>query len=112
MRSEGDPMSQPNLVDGEGITGEQMKKQAMTWRSNNWRAWSEMKRMADEFASQQRHFSIDQLAVEARYNMRTNGTSCGFKFNNNLRAPLARLLVQEMPFVKPYIELRASKADW
>lgn len=103
---------QMSLADGEGITGERMMKKAMEWRCSNWAAWSAMKRMADEFASQGRRFSIDQLAVEARYNMRTNGLSDGFKFNNTLRAPLARILISECPHVEPYIETRSSKVDW
>lgn len=98
-------------LEGPGITGAEMKRKAMEWTRRNLRAWSEMKRMAVELASKGRRFSIDQLAIEARYNMRTEGYD-GFKVNNSLRAPLARMLIQECPCVEGFIETRSSKADW
>lgn len=98
-------------LEGPGITGAEMRRKAMEWTRRNLRAWSEMKRMATELAAEGRRFSIDQLAIEARYNMRTEGYD-GFKVNNNLRAPLARMLIQECPGVEGYVETRPSKADW
>lgn len=99
-------------LEGPGITGAEMRRKAMEWTRRNLRAWSEMKRMAVELASKGRRFSIDQLAIEARYNMRVDGHDDGFKVNNNLRAPLARMLIQECPGVEGYVETRPSKADW
>lgn len=103
---------QMSLADGEGITGEWMMKEAMMWRYHNLSAWSAMKRIACDYIAQKRRFSMEKLIQAARYDMYTNGTSQGFKVNNNLRSPLARLLVKEMPAAKPYIEMRSSKVDW
>lgn len=93
-------------------SGEEMRKQAMRWRHDNLAAWSEMKRIANEFANEGRRFSIDYLAEQARYRMQTVGEVDGFKVNNNLRAPLARLLVKECPHLERFIEMRRSKVDW
>lgn len=91
--------------------GKKMLGKAMKWRSENIRAWSQMKVIAHSFADEGRHFSIDLLVNEARFFMRTNGQDNGFKINNDIRAPLARLLIQEDPMLAPYIETRGSMVD-
>lgn len=105
-------MQEQLSLEGEGMTGKDMKRKAMAWRSRNIHAWSRMKEMAIEHAYQGKKFSIDQLVIEARYKMHIEGSDDGFKVNNTLRAPLARLLINECPSVAPYIETRSSKVDW
>lgn len=93
------------------VTGEWMRFKAERWRDENPDAWAEMKRIATERAGAGKRVSIDMLAVEARYRMRLNGFSDGFRFNNTLRAPLARMLVEECPHLDAAIERRRSKVD-
>lgn len=101
-------------LDGgvSSMSGTEMMKKAMLWRHNNLHAWCEMKKKANELAEARKKFSIDQLAVLVRYEVHDVEGDSGFKVNNTLRAPLARLLVKEEPHLEPYIEMRASKADW
>lgn len=103
---------QTSFADAKTMSGQEMMRKAMLWRHNNLHAWSAMKHKADELASEGKRFSIGQLAVLVRYEVHEVEGDSGFKVNNTLRAPLARLLVQESPHVKPYIEMRSSKADW
>ena len=102
---------QMSLVD-EGVTGQWMMAEAMRWRHDNLRAWSVMRRIAEDYMAQGRRFSMEKLMQHARYDMETNGYSQGFKVNNNLRSALARLLIKEMPGVDKHIEIRSSKVDW
>jgi len=96
----------------KSLSGSEMMKRAMTWRSENINAWSRMKEIAGERIREGRRFSIAELAEEARYRMRTKGHDQGFKINNSLRAALARLLIKEVPNAVDYMEIRASKVDW
>ena len=102
-------MTQLDLLGNE--QGKEMLKAAMKWRNNNLHAWSQMHSIAARFASEGKRFSIDYLANEARYFMRAQGDERGFKVNNTDRAPLARLMIQENPTLKDFIETRKSKVD-
>lgn len=96
----------------KSLTGEEMMQRAMTWIFNNFYAWQRMKETACERATKGIHFSIADLAEEARYRMRVEGKDQGFKVNNSIRAALARQLIRECPVVEPFIEIRSSKVDW
>lgn len=96
----------------KSLSGSEMMKRAMEWRSVNINAWSRMKEIAIERIREGRRFSIAELAEEARYRMRTKGHDQGFKINNSLRAALARLLIKELPPAADYMEIRSSRVDW
>ena len=106
-------MNQPTL-DGiaPGITGQKIIKDTEEWIQRNPFAYSEMVRHAKERLRAGRRTSISELAEEARYNMRLNGDTDGFKVNNNIRAGLARKMIAECPELAKVIEVRSSKADW
>ena len=97
---------------GVGVTGDKIMKDAMEWRSRNLRAWTLMKHKAEERFEQGRRTSIAELAEDARYSMRLEGYTDGFRINNTTRAGLARLMIQECPHLASIIETRSSKADW
>lgn len=99
-------------MEPEGLSGEWMLREAAGWRHMNLRAWSAMKRIAEGYIAQGRRFSMETLIQRARYDMGTEGLSQGFKVNNNLRSALARMLVQELPQARPYLDMRGSKVDW
>lgn len=91
--------------------GDEMMQQAREWTVRNREAWWAMCMEATRRAAEGRRFGIAELFEDARWNMRTEGRDGGFKCNNTLRAPLARLMVRQYPQVEPYIEMRKSKAD-
>lgn len=93
------------------LTGEYMTSLARKWREDNPHAWERMTRKALEYVAQGRRFSMEKLLQFARYDMETNGFSQGFKANNNTRAALARMMRDEHPEVRDYMEIRKSKVD-
>lgn len=62
-------------------------------------------------ASHERHFSFRRAVEEARARCKMNSEGEQFKINNNYIAPLARIIVQEYPEVRPYIEFRRARCD-
>lgn len=98
------------MVKGE-LTGEYMLAKATAWRDANPEAWERMTGMARLYVEQGRRFSMEKLFQHARYDMPTNGTSEGFKVNNNTRAALARMMRDENPEFAPYMDIRKSKVD-
>lgn len=99
-------------LEGPGVTGEKIMRDAMEWRTSNLRAWTLMKEKAEERFAQGRRTSIAELAEDARYSMRLDGYTDGFRINNTTRAGLARLMLQECPHLEKIVEVRKSKADW
>ena len=98
-------------MDKVGLTGEYMVAKAAAWREANPEAWERMTGMARRYVDQGRRFSMEKLFQHARYDMPTNGTSEGFKVNNNTRAALARMMRDENPEFAPYMDIRKSKVD-
>lgn len=96
----------------EELTGEYMMALAVAWRNQNERAWDLMVEKGESYVEQRRRFSMEKLLQYARYDMETNGHSQGFKVNNNTRAGLARMMRDEHPEFKDYMEIRKSKVDW
>lgn len=84
---------------------------AAEWVRSNPEAWRAMKMEARERAANARHFSIAELVEAVRYSPRHIERVDGFRFNNSYRAPLARMLVREVPECGPFIELRKSVCD-
>ena len=93
------------------MTGEYMRGLAEEWRKNNSEAWAHMVAAAREHVAEGRRFSMETLFQIARYEMRTNGFSQGFKVNNNTRAALARMMRDENPGFEKYMDIRRSKVD-
>lgn len=93
------------------LTGEYMKAMAVKWRDENPVAWRLMTDMARQYVVQGRRFSMEKLLQFARYDMNTNGTSQNFKCNNNTRAYLARMMLEENPGFEKYLDIRKSKVD-
>ena len=93
------------------MTGEYMMAMATEWRKNNSEAWERMVSVAREHVAEGRRFSMETLFQTARYEMRTNGFSQGFKVNNNTRAALARMMRDENPGFEKYMDIRRSKVD-
>lgn len=99
-------------LEAPGVTGAKIMSDAMDWRNRNLRAWTLMTQKANERYAEGRRTSIAELAEDARYSMRLEGYTDGFRVNNTLRAGLARLMLKENPHLSKVIEVRKSKADW
>lgn len=93
------------------LTGEHMTALARKWRAENGHAWERMTAIAKGYVAEGRRFSMEKLFQHARYDMRTNGFSQGFKVNNNTRAALARMMREENPEFAPFMDIRKSKVD-
>lgn len=93
------------------LTGAYMAQMAEDWRKANHDAWERMVRMGREYVAQGRRFSMEKLLQAMRYDMATNGTSQQFKANNNTRAALARMMLEENPGFEKYMSIRKSKVD-
>lgn len=114
MSAQGTPsnksiVSQPDLF-GLG-KGEQDIQAAHDWRVKNPAIYYAMLRRAQKQAAAGQRVAIDELFNWARYSLEFQGDETNYKLNNNLRAPLARLMVADFPTLKDYMELRASRSD-
>lgn len=99
------------MVAKSEMTGEYMRLMAVEWRNANPEAWTYLVGMAKVYADRRQRFSMERLFQTARYDMGTNGHSQGFKVNNNTRASLARMMLEEHPEFKGLMEVRKSKVD-
>lgn len=93
------------------LTGEYMMAKAWEWRNQNPEAWEWAVDTAKQYVELNLRFSMDFLMHHVRFLMKTNGLSCGFKVNNNTVAGLSRMMREEHPETKPYLEVRKSKVD-
>lgn len=90
--------------------GERFREDADEWVRRNPEAWAFIRSEAVRRTYQGKCFGIGELVEQVRWHMRASGAD-GFKCNNNIRAPLARRLIEEYPPCKPYIKTRDSAVD-
>ena len=90
--------------------GERFMYEAKQWIRQNHETWFWMCSQAEHYAAIEKRFSIARLVEEARYTKPVKGID-KYKINNDLRAPLARLLKEAVPQCAPYIQTRSSKVD-
>ena len=86
---------------------------AEEWIAANPGAWRLMKEEAGRHAACRRHTSMRLVIETVRYSPaweRRGGEP--FTIDNNITSALARLLVEQMPEVGPYIETRRAACDW
>ena len=98
------------MVIEEFEAGMALADKAKQWVHQNRSAWADMEHQAAMYVSQGRRFSIAKLAEDARASRRLKGVD-EFALNNDLRAPMARMLIKKHPDWAPYIETRESKVD-
>lgn len=84
---------------------------ASLWVAANPEAWRYMKAQARAAAERGHRFGMKQLAEHVRWHFAVNRTDRSYGLNNNIVAPLARLLVAECPDVRPYMEMRRTSLD-
>ena len=104
------------MLGGQQLVIEQFEQgmalvdKAEQWIAANRNAWAWMNHQAAVYAAQGRRFSIGRLAEDCRYEMRLQGVD-EFRINNDIRAVLARKMLQKHPQWKQLMSTRASKTD-
>ena len=107
-RYDGTDAEQMSLFDT--ARGDAMTEKAREWVKANHAVWLWMCGKAMEAATNMRRFSIARLVEEARYTKPVKGVD-EYRINNDIRAPLARMLKEAVPQCADYIETRNSKVD-
>lgn len=91
---------------------ELMLQEADQWVSDNPQAWEYMCSWAEKQARGGVPFTTTELSYAVKHSALVcdkHGRPRSFK--NALRAPIARLLLRKMPYIKPYMLIRPSKTD-
>ena len=104
----GDTAVQTSLFDIE--KGDRFKAEAKDWIRHNHGTWLWMCQKAAQAAAERRRFSIARLVEEARYTKPVQGIN-EYKIDNDLRAPLARMLIEAVPQCEEFIQTRTSVCD-
>lgn len=91
--------------------GEADIQAAHTWRVQNPAIYHAMMRRAKNQIADGQRVAIDELFNWARYSLEFSGEPGDYKLNNNLRAPLARLMIADYPPLKEYMETREARSD-
>lgn len=86
-------------------------RQARLWVDENPQAWRYMLAEAEGRARDGRRFGMQELAEWARRGDFTDRHGRPTRINNNLVAPLARIVVERCPECRPYIEMRTRAYD-
>lgn len=101
--------TQPDLF---GLAqGEADLQEAHSWRVHNASIYFAMLRRAQAQIADGSRVAIDELFNWARYSLEFQGDKTGYKLNNNLRAPLARLMIKDFPQLADYMETRDARSD-
>ncbi|MBQ9021805.1 MAG: hypothetical protein IJ113_07315 [Eggerthellaceae bacterium] len=100
---------QPDLFDLS--KGEADMQAAHEWRVRNYAIYCAMLRRAQSQMRQQNRVAIDELFNWARYSLDWEHNPSDYKLNNNLRAPLARLMIKDYPPLADYMETRDARCD-
>ena len=95
-----------NLAQGEADIQE-----AHAWRVHNAPVYYAMLRRAQAQMADGQRVAIDELFNWARYSLEFQGDKGDYKLNNNLRAPLARLMIKDFPQLAEFMETREARSD-
>ena len=94
-------------------TGATAAYKALEYKENNPAEYTLLASIALEMLARKERLSISRVIGEARISPLFKGTEehKPFKFNNNLQAALARLLMHDFPQLKGKFETRKSLSD-
>lgn len=99
-------------VSGGFVKARNAREHTECWISKNPEAWAFIKRQARRLAAQKQHTSVRLITETVRYShdwQRTGNDM--FTLNNTITPALARILIEQIPEMKPFIETRSSKCD-
>lgn len=94
-----------------GESARAVLREARAWTENNPGAWAYIERRALEEAGAKRRVSVSRLVEEVRALEWTPRDGGRFKVNNSFQAAFSRMLADEHPEVRRYIEQRRSRFD-
>ena len=89
----------------------ELLREAVSWRDLNPRVWAGWVAAAITHAMAGQRFSMQQLIEETRAAWNVDEEGNDVLINNTLAPIFARMLAQEEPLTRPYIELRKSRFD-
>lgn len=84
---------------------------ARLWAAENPSAFSLMKEEARRKAGAGRRFGVQELAEWVRRSDLTDRHGAPTRIDNSIVAPLARMIVEQCPECRPYVELRTHAYD-
>ena len=84
---------------------------ARHWIAENPDAWAYMCSVARREAAHDRKFGMKWIVEETRKKAFVNRAGEPFKINNSHTAAFARIMVQQYPELRPFIEYRKSQFD-
>ena len=103
--------SQTMVADSVTDRARRRMRRARLWVEDNPGAFSYMKSEAQRYAESGRRFGMQELAEWVRRSDFTDCHGMPTKINNTIVPPLARILIEQHPECRPYIELRTRAYD-
>ena len=91
--------------------GEEDMRAAREWKRENAAIYRAMVNRAKTQAEAGQRVAIDELFNWARYSLDWGHDPSDFKLNNNLRAPLARIMCREYAVIAEHMETREARCD-
>ena len=91
--------------------GEADMESAYQWKRENEAIYRAMVNRARTLAGEGKRVAIDELFNWARYSLHWGHDPSDFKLNNNLRAPLARIMCREYAVIAEHMETREARCD-
>lgn len=91
--------------------GESDMQEAYRWKRENAAIYRAMVNRAKKQAEAGQRVAIDELFNWARYSIDWDHDPTDWKLNNNLRAPLARIMAREYAVIAEHIEMREARCD-
>ena len=103
------------LPEGETYTDQpankkaaELEARARSWIEANPSAWSRMISEVKAAVKAERRWAMRRILEEARTYDLVDSNGEPFRVNNNIEPALARILCEEMPEAREYVELRMS----
>lgn len=94
------------------MSAETMLNNAKAWIARNPKAWAYLKRMAHYSITNQSRFSIKREIEALRESSDVKlSDEDDYKISNSYSAVFVRLLIEDMPELRPLVVLRPSKVD-
>lgn len=107
-KSEGVEATSPQMIADRAA---RRMARARLWAEENPSAFSHMEAEARRKAEAGRRFGVQELAEWVRRSDLTDRHGMPTRIDNTIVAPLARMLVEQCPECRPYVELRTHAYD-
>jgi hypothetical protein len=93
------------------VTPSDLRKAADKWMDRNPKVYGYFRHFACEAADRRQRFGMKALAERVRWECQVKTTGADFKICNSYIAYIARRLIEELPYLEEFIELRCAKDE-